>query len=220
MLKRQKEYIYALHYDWLTFLYDPIVKWTTREGTVKTGLLQQAGIHPNHKVLDLGCGTGTLTVMIKRSNQPAMLVGCDGDRKVLKSAQRKASKASLTIPLNCGMSYELPYPDHSFDRVLSSFLLHHLTKENKLKTLTEILRVLKPGGELHLADWGKAQNMIMRLAFLDIQLLDGFETTNENVQGLLTRYLEDGGFESVEETKRYTTIFGTLSLYKALKREK
>ena len=111
-------------------------------------------------------------------------------------------------------------PDHSFDRVLSSFLLHHLTKENKLKTLTEILRVLKPGGEFHLADWGKAQNMIMRLAFLDIQLLDGFETTSENVQGLLTRYLEDAGFESVEETKRYTTVFGTLSLYKALKREK
>jgi ubiquinone/menaquinone biosynthesis C-methylase UbiE len=218
MRQRKREYIFALHYDWLTSLYDPIVKWTTRENTFKSALLRYARIKPAHRVLDLGCGTGTLTMVIKKAVPPVTIVGCDGDRKILDLAREKASKVNLEIPLSCGMAYELPYPEHSFDRVVSSFLLHHLAKENKLRTLAEVFRVLKPGGELHLADWGKAQNKIMRMAFLVIQLLDGFQRTSENVRGFLIQYLRDTGFEAVEETHRFMTVWGTLSLYKALKR--
>jgi ubiquinone/menaquinone biosynthesis C-methylase UbiE len=83
------------------------------------------------------------------------------------------------------MAFELPYPDASFDRVISSLLFHHLTRENKERTLREVFRVLRPGEELHVADWGKAQNWPMRVAFLLVQMLDGFETTADNVNGLL-----------------------------------
>jgi len=217
MKERPRDYLYALHYDWLTFLYDPIVKWTTREYTFKKALGQQGGIQPNHKVLDLGCGTGTLALIIKESIPQSMVVGCDGDKKILQLAQGKAVRTNRDMIWHCAMAYALPYADESFDRVVSSFLFHHLTKEDKLRTLREVYRILKPGGELHLADWGKPQNKIMRLAFLVIQLLDGFETTADNVQGLLIKYLQEAGFAAGEETKRYLTIFGTLSLYKAQK---
>ncbi len=74
--------------------------------------------------------------------------------------------------------------------------------------------LLQPGGEIHIADWGKAQNFLMRIAFLGIQLLDGFETTRDNVQGLLPDFIRAAGFEGVEETHHEMTLLGTLSLYR------
>jgi hypothetical protein len=81
--------------------------------------------------------------------------------------------------------------------------------------LTRAHALLKPGGQLHIADWGQAQNLGMRLAFLGVQLLDGFATTNDNVRYGLVPFLEAAGFAQVRETHREMTIFGTLSLYRA-----
>jgi ubiquinone/menaquinone biosynthesis C-methylase UbiE len=115
------------------------------------------------------------------------------------------------------MSFALPYPDGYFDRVLSSLLFHHLTLENKSRTLSEVFRVLKHGGEFHLADWGKPQNVVMRTGFLLVQAIDGFKTTADNARGLLPELIRQAGFQAVEETGRYQTTTGTLSLHKAQK---
>ena len=69
--------------------------------------------------------------------------------------------------------------------------------------------------QLHIADWGKAQNLLMRLAFLSIQFLDGFATTTDNVNGLLPQLIDSAGFIKVSETFSYMTVYGTLSLYQA-----
>ncbi len=124
----------------------------------------------------------------------------------------------MDITFNKGISFELPYPNHSFDRVVTSLMFHHLTLENKLRTLNEIFRVLKPQGELHIADWGKAQNGLMRIAFLSIQILDGFRTTADNVNGLLPELMAKAGFDETKEKDRFMTLYGTLSLYKARKK--
>jgi len=217
MVKNRNEYIPALKYDWLTPLYDPLVRWTLRESTFKRHLVKQAGIDRGHRVLDLGCGTGTLALLIKSHYPKAEVFGLDADPKVLAVARAKAAKAGLIVRLDHGMAFELPYPDASFDRVISSLLFHHLTRENKERTLKEIFRVLRQGGELHVADWGKARNWPMRVAFLLVQMLDGFETTADNVNGLLPEMFRSAGFEEVQETIRYMTIVGTLSLYVARK---
>ena len=140
----------------------------------------------------------------------------DGDLKILSIAQRKAQVGGMDIQFDHGMSFDLPYPDASFDRVLSSLFFHHLIRHNKERTLREILRVLKPKGELHIADWGKAANPIMRVLFYSIQLLDGFETTEDNVQGLLPELIENSGFSGVSRRREIATIFGTLALYSAV----
>ena len=111
----------------------------------------------------------------------------------------------------------LPYRDNYFERVISSLVFHHLHVEQKRNSLKEIKRVLKLGGELHIADFGKSKNFLMRLAFYQVQLLDGFSTTTDNVKGLLPIYLNEAGFKDVRETKTYNTVFGTLSLYRARK---
>ncbi|MCL4704900.1 methyltransferase domain-containing protein [bacterium] len=212
----EDHYIAPLKYDWLTSFYDPLLRLTLREETFKRQLIQQANIAPNHRVLDLGCGTATLTLLIKQLHPRAEVVGLDGDAKALALAQNKITQAGVEITLVQSLSYQMDFSDASFDRVLSSLVFHHLTAENKYRTLKEIFRVLKPGGALHVADWGKAQNMVMRSAFLLVQMLDGFVTTTENVQGKLPHYFREAGFANIRETKRYMTVYGTLSLYAAM----
>lgn len=216
-MSEQREFVPALKYDWLTRFYDPLVELTTREAMFKRRLVKQAKIEPDHRVLDLGCGTATLTVRIKRMRPQAHVVGIDGDPKILAIARRKVADAGMDIDLDFGMAFDLPYPDGAFDRVLSSLLFHHLTREDKARSLREIKRVLRPGGELHIADWGKAKNIVMRAAFLVVQSLDGFRITSDNVNGLLPMFVADAGFERVTEPARFSTMLGSLSLYRAVK---
>lgn len=104
----------------------------------------------------------------------------------------------------------LPY------RVLSSLMFHHLTRENKVRSFNEVYRVLRNGGELHIADFGKPHNLLMRIASFPWRLFDG-SSGNDNLQGLLPHMMRETGFTDVRESTRYMTVFGTLSLYSGRK---
>jgi SAM-dependent methyltransferase len=208
-------YVPALGYRWLTPFYDGVVRFTTREATFKRALLDQAGFSPGQDILDLACGTGTLTLWAKQRSPGLRIVGLDGDADVLARARAKARAAGVEIAFDEGLSTSLPYADRRFDRVLSSLFLHHLRRDGKVRTLAQVFRVLKPGGELHLADWGRAANPLMRAAFGAIQLLDGFDNTADNVKGLLPELMRGAGFTDAAETRRFSTMWGTLSLYRA-----
>ncbi len=193
------------------------MRWSTRERTIKARLLAQAGIRDGHRVLDVGCGTGTLAVAIKEATPRADVVGLDADPQVLSLASRKAAASGASISFVRGLATDLPFADGAFDRVVSSLFFHHLDREAKERTLREIHRVLVPQGELHIADWGRPANAIMRAAFLSVQLLDGFATTSDNVRGRLPVLVESCGFTRVSELERYATVCGTLSLVRAVR---
>ena len=208
-------YIPALAYDWLTPAYDTVVRLTTREATFKSALLDQANLHAGQQVLDLACGTATLTIAAKQQQPGIEIAGMDGDPSILARARVKAERAGTAIQFDQALSTAMPYEAARFDRVLCSLFFHHLSTANKRKTFVELARVLKPGGELHIADWGQAQNPLMRIAFYGIQLLDGFDNTVDNVNGLLPSLMQEAGFSDVSETRRFATMWGTLSLYRA-----
>jgi SAM-dependent methyltransferase len=100
---------------------------------------------------------------------------------------------------------------------LAALVFHHLSWQQKQRTAREIYRVLRPGGELHVADWGRASGPLMRGAFLAIQLLDGFANTRNNVEGRLVELFQTSGFGEVSQPQSFSTVFGTLALYRAVR---
>ena len=210
-------YVPALGYHWLTPYYDAVVGKTTREGVFKRALIAQAQIEPGHRVLDLAAGTGTLTIWLKQSQPKASITGVDGDPTILLLAQSKAQRAKVSVQFDRALSYALPYPAAQFDRVVSSLFFHHLSWADKQRTAQELFRVLKPGGELHIADWGRASNPAMRALFVSIQLLDGFRNTQDNASGRLVELFEQAGFAQVAQRQTFATMYGTMALYSAVK---
>lgn len=208
-------YIPALRFRALTAVYDPVVRWTTREALFKRRLLEQAALASGQRVLDLGCGTGTLAVMAKRQQPEAELVGLDGDAEILRRAAGKAEEAGVEVRFDEGLSNHLPYEPRYFDRVLSTLFFHHLGTEDKECTVQEIASVLKPGGELHVADWGRPADPLMAALFLPVRLLDGWEQTRANAAGALPALFEQHGLSEARERGRLRTAFGTLALYSA-----
>ena len=206
-------FVPALGFGALTRLYDPVVRLTTRERTFKRRLLEQASIAPGERVLDLGCGTGTLAVQAKRAQPGAEITGVDADPEMLAPARRKAEEAGVEIALDEGLADALPYPDASFDKVLSSLLFHHLPRETKAAAAREVVRVLKPGGEFHVADFGRASDPLARAQFLFVQVFDGFENTADNVRGELPAIFRSAGLANVRERGRLRVSAGSLSLY-------
>lgn len=213
----ESKYVPALGFHWLTPYYDAVVGATTRERSFKQALIRQARFKPGQQVLDLACGTGTLAIWVKQHQPQANVTGVDGDPAVLSLASRKAQKANVSVQFDRALSYSLPYPAAHFDRVVSSLFFHHLSWQNKERTAQELFRVLKPGAQLHVADWGRPTNALMRGLFLFIQLLDGFENTQDNVSGKLITLFETAGFVEVSLRQTFGTVYGTMALYSAVK---
>ncbi|MEZ4940652.1 MAG: class I SAM-dependent methyltransferase [Saprospiraceae bacterium] len=214
---KQETYIPALGYDRLSNFYDRTIRWTMPEEKFRTRLVQQVNLKPGEKLLEFGFGTASQTVLLKQQTTEAEIIGVDVDPKIRELALEKVRKAGLEIQLDLYEGKTLPYPDATFDKVVSSLVFHQLDRTQKASAFGEIYRVLKPGGELHIGDWGKARHIGMRLAFLLVQLLDGFKTTNDNLKGLLPGFIENAGFLEVAETGFINTGIGTFSFYKSEK---
>ena len=216
----QQSYIPALKYHTLTRFYDVIVRLTTREGIFKRKLVELAAPQAGEHILDVGCGTGTLTQLFTQREPNLHIMGLDADPVQLKLARKKLAASDSKITLQQGYAQQLPLDSQTFDIVVSSLFFHHLTTHQKREALAEILRVLKPGGRLSIADWGKPSSRIQRLLFFIVQLLDGFETTRDSVKGTLPNLMKETGFADVENSRFVPTFLGTVRLFQAKKPSK
>lgn len=210
-----ESYIPPLRYKLLTRFYDPVVRWTTREAAFKRALLAQVVADRPRSVLDLGCGTGTLAIALAKALPGAAVAGLDADAEALEIAADKARRAGAALGLRRGSSTALPFRDGAFDCVVSSLFFHHLERAAKIATLREVRRVLAPGGALHVADWGRPSNALMRALFTAVRLLDGFETTRDSVTGALPALLRAAGYERVDDTAKFDAPLGTMRLFRA-----
>ncbi|MDP4164320.1 MAG: class I SAM-dependent methyltransferase [Bacillota bacterium] len=191
MQSKTMHYHPALKYHWLTRFYDPFMGWVVHEKKFKKPLVNQANLMINQRILDLGCGTGTLTRMVKQAQPDAEVIGLDADPEILTIARKKAKRKNLSMTFQQGMSFELPYSDHSFDHVFSSLFFHHLTHEMKHKTLQEVFRILRPGGEIHVIDFepqeGYLSNLFHKERFKDIRPTGRYKIFKSNLQSYYAR---------------------------------
>ncbi len=208
------KYIPALRFAWLTRVYDPVLRRMMPEIALKQRLIAQTQIISGQRVLDLGAGTGTLTItiMIKQAYPDADVMGLDGDPEILALAREKAAVAGVAIRFDQGLATVLPYDDAAFDRVLSSLMLHHLTTEDKGRALREAWRVLRPGGELHVLDFGPPQNALAWLISLVFRRL---ELTADNIAGRLQRRSVDG---ATDDDPRYARTIPRSEVVRAVAR--
>jgi ubiquinone/menaquinone biosynthesis C-methylase UbiE len=211
MVESGRTYLPAAGHDWSLPLYDPLVKLLGGDAA-RTALLDQAAVCPTHRVLDIGCGTGSLVVMIKRRNPDVEVVGLDPDPRALARARRKGQRAALSIQLDQGFSDELPYPESSFDRVFSSFMFHHLEAAEKEKTLREVRRVLRPGATLHMLDFAtpdsNSAGRFARWLHSSHRLKDN---SDEQILSLLCR----AGLSDPKRVARRALLVGHIAYYQA-----
>ena len=212
MADAQRSFVPAAGHDWFLPFYDPIQRLMGGEAA-KQQLIEQAGLQPGQRVLDVGCGTGDLLVLIKRLHPDVAVSGLDPDPKALARARRKLEKAGLSGQLDQGFSDQLPYEDGSMDRVFSSFMFHHLAPDEKAKTLAEIRRVLSPAGRLHLLDFGQSTDghdhgLIARL-------LHSRDHMRDNLEGRIPTLMAEAGLADSGEIAHRRTIFGRIAYYRA-----
>jgi len=213
---RDHKFVPALRFRWLTPFYDKVVALTSQEDLFKDLLLKQANLSDGYTVLDVGCGSGTFVIRIAGHNSNLEIHALDADNDILEVAQSKSHDKGAEIHFKQGYSAELPYPDDYFDRVFCSLMFHHLDFDDKMKTLEEIYRVLKPGGEFHFADWGKPQTPLRRASFFLVRLFDGMENTRDCLTDRIPNKMSHLGF-TVSETARVAALLGDIFLLKVQK---
>jgi ubiquinone/menaquinone biosynthesis C-methylase UbiE len=191
------------------------VRIALREEAVKQQLVDQARIQPGMTVVDLGCGTGTLALLTKRTHPAARVIGVDVDPRILEIARGKITAAGLDVELRQGLIQEVGLEPRSVDRVLTSLVLHHLTPEEKVAALRAVRTALREDGELHIADFGPPHNALMWLLSLPVRFFDGHDRVMANLSGRLPDLVRQAGFATIEQHAQRMTPFGTLVYWSA-----
>jgi SAM-dependent methyltransferase len=198
--------------DWAAPVYDAYCPLLGLGRRFRHETLRHAGIAPGERVLDVGCGTGVLTRLAAEAVGPTgQVVGIDPGPAMIAVARREATSAASRAEFRLAAIERLPFPDASFDLVLSSFMLHHLPPEVKRAGLGEVYRVLKPGGRLLAVDIDRPANPLWWLLCWPLLLMP---YTAPNLRGEVPAYLRAAGFAPVEVHARKA---GLLTFWRAAK---
>lgn len=215
-------YLPALGNHRITRHYDLVARLGMREGTIKRRVLARTRLAPDGRLLDIGCGTGTLALMAWRRYPQATIAGLDGDPAILAMARRKAGRARAPITFDEGMSYALPYADASFDAVTATLMLHHLTPDQQERTLAEVWRVLRPGGRFVVADFAPPHSRLMSLAAKAVRRVTRL---HGGAGGAYARHrtlrvaemLTERGWQVGRSPARFITLAGAVAVVSAIR---
>ncbi len=195
-----------LAYEVLTPFFDGVCNMMGYGKNFKRMALELSEIVDGEKVLDVGCGSGTLLIEAKARYPNSDLAGIDPDEKILRLAESKLERAGLKARLVQGFAQELPFPSASFDLVISTLIFHHLSSPVKVKATREIYRVLKEKGRFLLADFGKPESTLTKLLLNTGSVFDGRANMKDNIEGKLPILLQEAGFRIIKLEARHRGV--------------
>jgi ubiquinone/menaquinone biosynthesis C-methylase UbiE len=207
----ERKFLPAAGRDLFLPFYDPFSKMLGAD-RVRRRLIEQAALRKDQRVLEIGCGTGSLIVDLKKRHPDVEVIGLDPDPKALDRAHRKARRARVALELDRGFANELPYSEATFDRVLSCLMFHHIPAHEKDATLREVRRVLKPGARYEMVDLegatAKGHGGLFRL-------LHSHERIADNSAERILGRLNAAGFSEVRSVGSASMLFGRVVYYQA-----
>lgn len=166
--------------------------------------VDNALINPGDSVLDVGCGTGEVTLLAKTRAKDGKVYGIDPAPEMIDVARKKAARKKLDIDFRVGVIESLPFPDSSLDVVTSSLMMHHLPEDLKVRGLAETYRVLKPGGRLLIADFMRPTGSFLNHLFIAFTRHQGLKSGIEDLQKLL----KGAGFRQITQSDENVLIIG------------
>jgi ubiquinone/menaquinone biosynthesis C-methylase UbiE len=201
-----EDQIFKTQMEQMVDSYDSYMKRATfgRERALRQMTIELAGVKPGDCVLEVGCGTGTLTLAAKRQAGPSgKAFGIDIIPGMIEASRHKAAEAHEEITFQEGSIDSIPFPENAFDVVMCSFMIFHMSEETRCKGISEIRRVLKPGGRLLVLDLALPTQPFQRAI---AQRLLGF-SAGEDLRDLLP-LMETSGFSDLEYGPAKFKIFG------------
>lgn len=218
MTSQDKDYVPVLRYRFLTPLYDAAITLLTREGAWRQSVLKALDLQSGERILDIGCGTGSLLSLIHQHQPYAQLFGIDPDPQIIARAKEKLdASGDIELINDMGDALGQYFDPESLDVVVVTLVLHQVPVAGKEAIIKAAFKALKPGGRLMIGDYAVQPNWLMKQCFKIIQMLDGYELTQPNADGILTELAISSGFSEISVTEVIHTPTGAISVVRCLK---
>ncbi len=218
MTSQDKDYVPVLRYRFLTPLYDAAIALLTREGAWRQSVLKALDLQSGERILDIGCGTGSLLSLIHQHQPYAQLFGIDPDPQIIARAKEKLdASGDIELINDMGDALGQYFDPESLDVVVVTLVLHQVPVAGKEAIIKAAFKALKPGGRLMIGDYAVQPNWLMKQCFKIIQMLDGYELTQPNADGILTELAISSGFSEISVTEVIHTPTGAISVVRCLK---
>ena len=198
--------------DMLAPVYDRYCPLIGLGRAFRQATIYYAELKDGESVLDVGCGTGVLTRLAALAvGQTGCAIGIDPAAKMIEVAGKNAIKEGSNAEFRLGVIEDLPFEDNRFDCVLSSAMLHHLPPEVKVKGLSEVYRMLKPGARFVLVDVDRPTFLLWWVLLWPLLF---WSFTEDQVKGRLGALMLQAGFSKAEKVGSWGGFLGFWKAYK------
>lgn len=230
--ERDRPFVPGMGRTWLLPFYDVLTK-VARVRELHERAVEVAGIAAGDTVVDVGCGTGNLSLAVLAARHDARVTGLDPDGASLRRAARKAKRRRLSLTLVQGYADRIPAEDGSLDHVVSSLALHHIDDEGRVAFALDALRALRPGGKVTIVDLGgptptaheaghadRGHGLAHALRHLPALMRSRMAqnpSVARNLGNGIVALLADAGFDDAREVGHIDHRFGRVTLVQAMK---